>query len=221
MTALGCVGCWGGRTWGAALPLAPSAGLGCPLLTLGWEIKLKKKYREEMGWFRGEAGVGQLPWDGGAAEGPVGATGRGCPQEGLPLGRGIHGKGCPREGVSMGRGVCGKGCPRKGYPWEGMSMGRDAPGTSLSQGGHVPPVTHRSLSQGRRHTAGVYRDAEDPTAPILQGQALGEHVQRSLGAQPQPGGTSVVARAGGMLAEGEPPPPVPPRSPGSDTLLQR
>lgn len=111
MTALGCVGCWGGRTWGAALPLAPSAGLGCPLLTLGWEIKLKKKYREEMGWFRGEAGVGQLPWDGGAAEGPVGATGRGCPQEGLPLGRGIHGKGCPREGVSMGRGVCGKGCP--------------------------------------------------------------------------------------------------------------
>lgn len=148
-----------------------------------------------------------LCWGGAAPLGLRGSRGAcGCLWEGLHRGGAAPEKGDPWEGVSKGRSVHGKVCLWEGMPQEGISKGRDAPGTSLSQGGHAPPVTHRPLSQGRRHTARVHGDAEDPAAPILQGQALGEHVQRSLGAQPRPGGTSVVARAGGTPAAGDPPP---------------
>lgn len=149
----------------------------------------------------------------------VGAPGQGCPWEGKCLGWDAHGKRCWWEGMSLGWDDHGKGCAQ-----EGTSQGRDTPGGDAhgslpSQGGSAPPVTHRPLSQGRRHTARVHGHAEDPTAPILQGQALGEHVQRSLGAQPPPsrGGTATGGRQNATGGD----PQIPPHCLGSGTLLQR
>lgn len=138
--------------------------------------------------FGGEPGIVPLLWWHSRC-GTKGQHRCACPGKGCPWERGVHGKKCPRkwcpwEGMCTGKVMTlRKDVHGKGWPWEGMLLGMDAPGTLLSQGGHAPPITHHALFQGRCHTSGVHRHAENPAAPVLQGQALGEHVQSSLGGQ--------------------------------------
>lgn len=115
------------------------------------------------------------------------------------------------EGISVRRDV-----PRKGH--SPMSVGKDDRETLPSQGEPMHlPVTHRPLSQGRCHTARVHGHAEDPAVPVFQRQALGEHVQSSLGGATS---TTINAMAGGGGEFCRSPPDSAP-APGSGTLLQR
>lgn len=146
--------------------------------------------------------MAQPPWDQGTAEMWV-------PREWMPIikdasGRDVHGKGMSMgrnalERKSVGSNVSGKGflCERvtlrrdvhgRGCPWEGMLLGKDGPRNGCpwdlgELGLHAPCITHHPLFQGRCYMSRIHRHTEDPTAPVLQSQALGEHVQSSLGGQ--------------------------------------
>lgn len=163
----------------------PSAD-GCPLLTHDQDGKGNKN-RKKLGGFGEEPGILPLLWwhshSGTKVLHGCVCPGKGCPREGMSVGRDASGKGCLWERMTLRRDVHGKG-----WPWDGMLLGKDAPRNGCpwdlaELGCHAPPITHHPLFQGRCHTSRVHRHAEDPTAPILQGQTLGEHVQSSLGGQ--------------------------------------